>query len=508
MTIKEIEQATGLPRASVRFYESEGFISPTRGENGYRNYSQSDLDALLKIKLLRQLNIPLEDIRSVQVGARTLDSVLDEALNRLEQDRGQLDRARILCRELRDIRPTYVQLDPQPYLKRLEQPVLPPVPGQPETPAPPKPVYDRLPEAHCPFRRYFARNLDVFFYRFLFMMLCQLAFRINVVSGHPLMMLCINYFVPLGMTLLLEPLMLHFFCTTPGKFLFGLRITRGDGSPLGLREAFNRTVGVLVRGTGLYLPVISTITHGYSLYQIYKGRPLGWDYDLDEVAYWDGNHPQRPYWDNSRSYLKLLLAGVLVAAGIIGLLNSQVAAISPRHQGNITVAQFVENFNDTRRFRLKNGSELTSYLTSDGSFKEAPRPNNVIVIDPYDDAPPLTFDFREEDGFLKEISFSYSAQDSIVSVHTGEMSAAVWSLLYGHPGVDRDELIRVHDEIVALSQQPTDPSDLSFRYDFPCAAITFQLTSRDYLFTGMGSLWPDSEGQPSCQMEFSVCLTD
>ena len=48
MTIKEIEQATGLPRASVRFYESEGFISPTRGENGYRNYSQSDLDALLK----------------------------------------------------------------------------------------------------------------------------------------------------------------------------------------------------------------------------------------------------------------------------------------------------------------------------------------------------------------------------------------------------------------------------------------------------------------------------
>jgi len=508
MTIKEIEQATGLPRASVRFYESEGFITPTRGENGYRNYSQSDLDSLLKIKLLRQLNIPLEDIRSVQVGARTLDSVLDETLNRLEQDRGQLDRARILCRELRDNRPTYVQLDPHPYLKRLEQPVLPPAPGQPAPPPPSAPVYDRLPEAHCPFRRYFARNLDVYLYSILFMLLCQLGLRINVVSGHPLMKLCLNFFVPLGLTLLLEPLMLHFFCTTPGKFLFGLKITRGDGSPLGLKEAFNRTVGVLVRGTGLYIPVISNITHGYSLYQIYKGRPLGWDYDLDEVAYWDGSRPGRSYWDSGKSYLKVILAGVLVAVCIFGLVNSHVTAMSPRHQGNMTVEQFVENFNDTRRFRLKNGNELTSFLTSEGIFKEAPRPNNVIVIDPYDNAPPLNFDFREENGFLKEVSFSYSAEGTIVSVHTGEMSAAVWSLLYGYPGIDRDELIRVHDEIVALSQQPADPNTLSFRYDFPCAVITFQLTSKDYLFTGLGSLWPGSEGQPSCQMTFSVSLTD
>ena len=33
MTIKEIETRTGLPRASVRFYEREGFLSPSRGEN-------------------------------------------------------------------------------------------------------------------------------------------------------------------------------------------------------------------------------------------------------------------------------------------------------------------------------------------------------------------------------------------------------------------------------------------------------------------------------------------
>ena len=36
MTIKEIETLSGLPRANIRYYESEGLIAPKRSENGYR----------------------------------------------------------------------------------------------------------------------------------------------------------------------------------------------------------------------------------------------------------------------------------------------------------------------------------------------------------------------------------------------------------------------------------------------------------------------------------------
>ena len=36
MTIKEVEQYLEVPRATVRFYEKEGLISPERGGNGYR----------------------------------------------------------------------------------------------------------------------------------------------------------------------------------------------------------------------------------------------------------------------------------------------------------------------------------------------------------------------------------------------------------------------------------------------------------------------------------------
>ena len=38
MTVKEVEERTGLPRANIRYYESEGLIHPARGENGYRDY--------------------------------------------------------------------------------------------------------------------------------------------------------------------------------------------------------------------------------------------------------------------------------------------------------------------------------------------------------------------------------------------------------------------------------------------------------------------------------------
>ena len=53
MTIREIETLSGMTRANIRFYESEGLLTPNRMENGYRDYTRSDLDTLHKIRLLR-----------------------------------------------------------------------------------------------------------------------------------------------------------------------------------------------------------------------------------------------------------------------------------------------------------------------------------------------------------------------------------------------------------------------------------------------------------------------
>ena len=40
MTIKEIENLSGMTRANIRFYETEGLLRPARNSNGYRNYSE------------------------------------------------------------------------------------------------------------------------------------------------------------------------------------------------------------------------------------------------------------------------------------------------------------------------------------------------------------------------------------------------------------------------------------------------------------------------------------
>ena len=66
MTINEVEKLTGLSRSNVRFYEKEKLIVPVRNErNGYRDYSNSDIENLKKIAYLRTLGISIEDIRSI-----------------------------------------------------------------------------------------------------------------------------------------------------------------------------------------------------------------------------------------------------------------------------------------------------------------------------------------------------------------------------------------------------------------------------------------------------------
>lgn len=66
MTIKEIEQITGLSRSNIRFYEKEKLISPVRNaNNGYREYLEEDIKIIKKVAYLRTLGISVENIRKL-----------------------------------------------------------------------------------------------------------------------------------------------------------------------------------------------------------------------------------------------------------------------------------------------------------------------------------------------------------------------------------------------------------------------------------------------------------
>ena len=73
MKINEVEAAVGVTKKNIRFYEEEGLLCPGREPgNGYRTYSEADVERLRRIKLLRKLDVPLAEIRTMLEGTCSL----------------------------------------------------------------------------------------------------------------------------------------------------------------------------------------------------------------------------------------------------------------------------------------------------------------------------------------------------------------------------------------------------------------------------------------------------
>lgn len=100
MTIKDVEQKTGLGRSNIRFYEKEKLITPAKNSrNGYKDYSLEDVDRLKKIAYLRTLGISIIDIRSILLEETTVYEViryqsikLDNQIKELKNSKKKCDR--------------------------------------------------------------------------------------------------------------------------------------------------------------------------------------------------------------------------------------------------------------------------------------------------------------------------------------------------------------------------------------------------------------------------------
>lgn len=76
MRTKDLERELGLTRYAIQYYEKEGFIQPKRDENGYRNYSEEDVQVLQLVKFLRNLNISIDDVKAIMNGQVTFHECL------------------------------------------------------------------------------------------------------------------------------------------------------------------------------------------------------------------------------------------------------------------------------------------------------------------------------------------------------------------------------------------------------------------------------------------------
>ncbi len=62
LKISEVADRTGITASALRFYENAGIVTPDRAPNGYRVYSDTDVDALRFITRSKAVGLSLDEI--------------------------------------------------------------------------------------------------------------------------------------------------------------------------------------------------------------------------------------------------------------------------------------------------------------------------------------------------------------------------------------------------------------------------------------------------------------
>ena len=379
MTIKELEERTGMTRANIRYYEQEGLLAPARKENGYRSYSEEDCEDLLKIKLLRQLQFSLQEIRDLQDGTLSLTQAMEGRSAVLEGESSALLSARDVCRTIEREVPDYAALDPQVYLRQLS--------------APRDTAAADVAQPH-PWRRYFARSLDLTLAGLAVSLVRFCVFRQTVDSGAGarIVQLILSWTV----LMLVEPFLLHFWGTTVGKRLFGIRVVSiRTGEKLGLSEAFSRTGMVFACGDGASIPLVNIGCNIYSYYRYaVKGEPLAWEEDNTEQF-------SDMTWRAPVGY-------VLAVAAVVGVTYlAGISTLLPPNRGDLTVAEFAENYNYYRdHFEI----DPRFSLDRDGKWEKA-EDTGFVVISLGGELPQPDYVFTTEDGVITQVSWSYTMEE-------------------------------------------------------------------------------------------------
>ena len=420
MTIKEIEDLSGMTRANIRFYEKEGLIKPQRDSNGYRNYSRDDLNILKRIRLLRTLHLSLEDIKSLSRNEQDLTELLIYHLSSLRKEHQDLEQSMTICEQLCKDRVSYKDFDAQYYLDLLNT-------SPDEVPAELR--EDAVPKVTSPWVRYFARSLDLCLYGTLWDALLALVFHINIMEmGFAGIIL--NIIVSICLLLIIEPLMLSRFGTTPGKFVFGLRVTAETGARLTHREALHRTWTVIKKGSGLFIPIYDLVREYKSYKACKNGETLDWE---EETLLW---------LDEGRVPLGILatIVGMIFFNGA-DLMIWQAGAM-PQNRGDVTVAEYAENFNDMEKFyqidRQLNLPEINPLygiedsrliLNSEGDWENLPgTPYIEQTSENYAELPELQYTMGN--GVMTGLSFSASYENEDVTIASFSDLMAVSALSF------------------------------------------------------------------------------
>jgi hypothetical protein len=135
-----------------------------------------------------------------------------------------------------------------------------------------------------PWRRYFARFWDIYFFGIIFFFVLGFVFPNLFDTGESKAsdrtaeqlwgMLVVLAYVPF------EALCTNVFGTTLGKALYGIRVGTETNEPLTLSTAIKRSLAVWVRGWGLGIPIVALFTLVVAYRNLKKDGRTTWDRDF------------------------------------------------------------------------------------------------------------------------------------------------------------------------------------------------------------------------------------
>ena len=471
MTVKEMEALSGMTRANIRFYEAEGLLAPARSANGYRDYSDHDLAVLKRIKLLRSLRIPLEEIKALHNDTDDLLHTLDRHIAALEAERQDVDRADRVCREMRTDGVTYQTLDAQKYLDALDR--------QAEEAAL---SADVIPPIQAPWRRFFARMLDMWLYTTLWSMFLLLVCHVNVArnaAGTGL----VSTLAALGMMLFGEPLLLRLWGTTLGKWIMGLYVRDEEGQRLRYQTALDRTMGALWYGMGAWIPVYRLVRLWKSGRACEDGQALPWE--ADGVL----SLREKPWWLSAA-------LGIGYGAALAGMVVlSMAAAEAPRHRGALSAAEFCDNFN---RLAAYEDVDFGGTWDSQGRWQEAANPHVIRMGAQVD---PPNFTFQEKDGVVTAVGFSFSTTNRAVWPSDYRDQMILSALSYAGVQEGFFGYVKVRDALVAgIQEHPYE----SFFFTENGVHITCEVSWSGYQQAGEDHLIPEDGQEVSYRFSFKM----
>ena len=428
MNSKEIEQRSGLTRANIRYYEQEGLLAPARRENKYRDYSEEDLETLLRIALLRNLGFSLDEIRRLQSGELELAAAMRERSAALEAEGQRLLTAKSICDAISREVASYSALQPETYLHSFE----------------PDKTAERqdIAEPH-PCRRYLARAIDLTLTGILvsFVQFVLLHHNlVNISKGEKVLCGLAGW----GLLVLIEPLLLSRFAATAGKWCMGITVTRPDGERLSYGEALERTAAVWLYGAGLGISIVELVCNYRSYRRYMNGEELAWESGSIER------------FDERGTGRMVLLYAASTALSLALTLAMGLSAALPPNRGELTVAEFAENVNFYRGY-FDYGQRWT--LDSSGEWVENEY-ENVIYFG--GGGEPTPFSYTVEDGVLRAVHWAYSETEELL-YGTGVDNArmAYLALAAAQRGTNLFSIRRVIAQIGADRWTP----------DTPCSAV-------------------------------------